>query len=61
MTDKYNKPPPPGLVGLMIFIVILGVAVGLGMETGFALNPARDFGPRILTAMAGYGRGGTLQ
>ena len=27
-----------------------------GAQTGFAVNPARDLGPRILTAMVGYGR-----
>lgn len=56
MTDKKNPIPPNGLFPLVLFIVILGIALAIGMQTGFALNPARDLGPRILTAMAGYGK-----
>ncbi|KAI0254575.1 aquaporin-like protein [Lactifluus subvellereus] len=56
VTDKRNGPPPPGLVPLVVFITILGIAVAFGMQTGFAINPARDLGPRIMTAMVGYGR-----
>ncbi|KAL0946192.1 hypothetical protein HGRIS_012453 [Hohenbuehelia grisea] len=55
MTDKQNTPPPPGLAPLVIFIVILGIGCALGMQTGYAINPARDLGPRILTSMVGYG------
>lgn len=74
VTDKRNNPLPPGLVPVALFVTILGVAAALGMQTGtpeliimdicthsvlgFALNPARDFGPRLLTAMVGYGREG---
>ncbi|KIJ17815.1 hypothetical protein PAXINDRAFT_161922 [Paxillus involutus ATCC 200175] len=56
VTDKRNGAPPPGLVPLALFFTILGIGLALGMETGYAINPARDLGPRILTAMVGYGK-----
>lgn len=55
-TDRNNGPPPAGLVPLALFITILGIGTSLGMQTGYAINPARDFGPRLFTAMAGYGK-----
>ena len=54
--DKRNGPPPAGLVPLVLFLVFLALGFCFGAQTGFAVNPARDLGPRILTAMAGYGR-----
>lgn len=54
-TDKRNGPVPPGVLPVGIFFVVLAISSALGMNTGAALNPARDLGPRILTAMVGYG------
>ncbi|KAJ8700792.1 hypothetical protein PTI98_003784 [Pleurotus ostreatus] len=56
MTDKQNTPPPPGLAPLVLFMLVLGIGVALGVQTGYAINPARDLGPRILTSMVGYGK-----
>lgn len=55
ITDKRNGPPPAGLVPLVLFLTILGIGASLGFQTGYAINPARDLGPRLLTSMVGYG------
>ncbi|KAF7796448.1 hypothetical protein EIP86_007625 [Pleurotus ostreatoroseus] len=55
VSDQRNGPPPPGLVPLVLWITVLGIGLSLGMQTGYAINPARDLGPRLLTSMVGYG------
>jgi len=55
ISDKGNSALYPGLIPLAIFMTILGIGAAFGMQTGYAINPARDLGPRIMTAMVGYG------
>lgn len=41
----------PILVGMLVTLISLG----MGVNTGPSMNPARDFGPRLFTALAGWG------
>lgn len=39
--------PAPGLAPYLVAIVVWGIGLSLGGTTGYAINPARDLGPRI--------------
>jgi glycerol uptake facilitator protein len=49
-----------GLQPLLVGVLVLGIGVSLGGPTGYALNPARDLGPRIAHALLPIaGKGGS--
>ena len=40
-----------GLGPLLVGLLVLGIGLSLGGPTGYAINPARDLGPRIMHAI----------
>jgi glycerol uptake facilitator protein len=38
---------PTGLGPLAVALLVVGIGASLGGPTGYAINPARDLGPRI--------------
>jgi aquaglyceroporin related protein len=40
---------------LMMLFLIFSLGTGFGWNTGYAINPARDLGPRIMATILGYG------
>jgi MIP family channel proteins len=55
ITDTRNSAPPSGLVPLVVGLLVAALGMSFGFNSGYAINPARDLGPRLFTAMAGWG------
>src|SRR5437879_1970662 len=58
ITDEFNAPPGANLAPLMIGLVVVAIGMSFGGMHGYAINPARDFGPRLFTAVAGFRNNG---
>ena len=46
-----HAAPAAGVVPLLVGLLVWAIGSGLGGTTGFAINPARDLGPRIAHAI----------
>ncbi|XP_051948916.1 aquaporin-3-like [Xyrauchen texanus] len=53
--DRHNTPAPPGLEPVLVGAVVLVIGISMGSNSGYAINPARDFGPRLFCYIAGWG------
>ena len=58
ITDEFNAPPGANLAPLMIGLVVVAIGMSFGGMHGYPINPARDFGPRLFTAFAGFKNNG---
>ena len=54
IVDPDNQPVAPGLQPIAIGLVVVAIGICWGGMHGYAINPARDFGPRLFTLVAGF-------
>ena len=54
--DDQNGAPKGHTSAILVGIVIAVIGASLGPLTGFAMNPARDFGPKTFAFLAGWGK-----
>ena len=55
IVDVRNQPVQGNLNPLIIGFVVVAIGASFGLNTGYAINPARDFGPRLWVALVSGG------
>jgi glycerol uptake facilitator protein len=56
VTDEFNMPVGSNLTPWIVGMIVMAVGISFGANAGYAINPARDFGPRLFAWIAGWGK-----
>jgi glycerol uptake facilitator protein len=54
LTDLRNSPPLANMAPFIIGLIVVAIGMAFGSDAGYAINPARDFGPRLAQYITGY-------
>ena len=55
ITDAAGTPPGANLAPFIIGLIVVAIGMAWGTNAGYAINPARDLGPRLASFFTGYG------
>jgi glycerol uptake facilitator protein len=54
VTDEFNAPVKSNLAPLIVGFIVVAIGISYGANAGYAINPARDLGPRLLAWVEGW-------
>jgi glycerol uptake facilitator protein len=55
LTTAWNNPPLANLGPVIVGLLVVALGMAWGANAGYAINPARDLGPRLASLVTGYG------
>src|SRR3954468_6515881 len=55
LSDARNFAPPQRVAPILVGLLVVLIGATFGYNAGYAINPARDLGPRLFTSVAGWG------
>jgi glycerol uptake facilitator protein len=58
--DKLNYPQGAPFAPLVVGLLVVAIGMSFGGMHGYAINPARDLGPRLFTVLAGFKNNGLV-
>jgi glycerol uptake facilitator protein len=56
ITDARNMAPGSNVAPFIIGLAVVAIGMAIGAAAGYAINPARDLGPRLAAALCGWAK-----